>query len=217
MEDQYTKLIMHPLAAVSLGVAFMGLSAITTPGQQQGKVYIPPVMQSRDADMARQRDMRERESLRRSLGKRPERIANVLYVRALVAQVKEDFERIQVIRNEIVRFTSANNDLDYKFISEATEEIKKRSSRLKNNLALADDPANEKSQKRPGEFDQAQIKAALHTLCNQIESFVKSSVFETPGIVDAELSIKTNRDLGSIVELSGNIRKAAQKLGKSMK
>jgi hypothetical protein len=212
MEDHYAKLTIDILAAVSVAVACMGLSAIPTTGQQQGRVYVPPVMESRESDMARQRDTRERESLRRSLGKRPERIANVLYVRAIVAQVKEDFERIQVIRNEIVRATSANNGLDYKFISQATEEIKKRSSRLKNNLALPDSEENEKSKKSVSNFNHAQIKDALHTLCNRIESFVKSSIFETPGVIDAELSVKANRDLQSMIELSSNIRNVAQRL-----
>ncbi len=178
---------------------------------------MPPVMERREADMVNQREMRERESLRRRLGARSVRVTNPRYLQAVIAQVKEDFERIQVVRNDLVRSTSAHNGLDYKFISEATEEIKKRSSRLKNNLALPDSEENEKIQKSASEFDHAQIKDALRKLCDRIESFVKSSIFETPGVIDAEVSVKANDDLRIIVELSSNIRKGAQRLGKTIK
>jgi len=218
MEKHVTKVTNDVVAFIALPVAFTSLLAITTVAQQQGQpVYVPPVMERREADMINQREIRERESLRRRLGARSVRATNPRYVQAVIAQVKEDFERIQVIRNDIVRATSANNALDYKFISAATEEIKKRSSRLKNNLALPDSEENENSQKSASEFDHAQIRDALHTLCNRIESFVKSSIFETPGVIDAEVSVKANHDLRSMIELSSNIRKGAQRLNKTLK
>jgi hypothetical protein len=218
MEKHVTKVTNDVVAFISLPVAFTSVLAITTVAQQQSQpVYVPPVMERREADMVNQREMKERESLRRRLGASSVRVTNPRYLPAVIAQVKEDFERIQVIRNDLVRAASANNALDYKFISEATEEIKKRSRRLKNNLALPDSEEDEKSQKGLSEFDHAQIKAALHTLCDRIESFVKSSIFETPGVIDAEVSVKANDDLRSIVELSSNIRKGAQRLGKTIK
>jgi hypothetical protein len=218
MEKHVTKVTNDVVALITLPVAFTSVLAITTVAQQQGQPgYVPPVMERREADMVNQREMRERESLRRRLGARSVRVTNPRYLQAVIAQVKEDFERIQVIRNDLVRSNSANNGLDYKFISEATEEIKKRSSRLKNNLALPDSEENEKIQKSASEFDHAQIKDALNKLCDRIESFVKSSIFETPGVIDAEVSVKANDDLRSIVELSSNIRKGAQRLGKTIK
>ncbi len=218
MEKHVTKVTNDVVALITLPVAFTSVLAITTVAQQQGQPgYVPPVMERREADMVNQREMRERESLRRRLGARSVRVTNPRYLQAVIAQVKEDFERIQVVRNDLVRSTSAHNGLDYKFISEATEEIKKRSSRLKNNLALPDSEENEKIQKSASEFDHAQIKDALRKLCDRIESFVKSSIFETPGVIDAEVSVKANDDLRIIVELSSNIRKGAQRLGKTIK
>jgi hypothetical protein len=218
MEKHVTKVTNDVAALITLTVAFTSVLAITTVAQQQGQpVYVPPVMERREADLANQREIRERESLRRRLGASSVRATNPRYLPAVIAQVKEDFERIQVIRNDLVRATSASNALDYKFISEATEQIKKRSRRLKHNLALPDSDEDEKSQKDASEFDQAQIKAALYTLCDRIESFVKSSIFETPSVIDAEMSIKANRDLQSMIELSSNIRKGAQRLNKTLK
>ncbi len=202
--------------AAFLAAAFMTLLATSTPAQQQGRpVYVPPALERREAEMARQREMRQREILRESLGKRPVRAANLRYVQAVIAQVKQDFERIQVARNEIVRAASAGNALDYKFISEVTGEIKKRASRLEGNLALPDPEGDEKSQKNGGELNEVQIRVALLTLCNRIESFVKSPLFETPGVIDAQHSAKASRDLQSMLELSGSIRKSAERLNKA--
>ena len=101
--------------------------------------------------MSREREARQREELRQSLGRRPERAANLRYVQAVIAQVKQDFERIQIARNEIVR--TIGNGLDYKFVSEVTGEIKKRASRLEGNLAL---PEPEEDEKRCGEPGRTQ-------------------------------------------------------------
>ncbi|MFN2516983.1 MAG: hypothetical protein ABR556_12310 [Pyrinomonadaceae bacterium] len=218
MENHLTKVANDVVAFIAAAAAFMSVFAIPTVAQQQGQpVYVPPVLERREADMVNQREMRERESLRRRLGASSVRVTIPRYVQAVIAQVKEDFERIQVVRNEIVRVTSANNALDYKFISDATGEIRKRSSRLKNNLALADPEGEEKSQKNGGELDREQMKDALLMLCNRIESFVKSSIFETPRVLDVEVSAKANRDLENMIELSSNIRKSAQRLNNTPK
>ena len=199
-----------------IAAAFMTVWATSILAQQQGRpVYVPPALERRETEMAREREMRERETLRKSLGKRPVRAANLRYVQAVIAQVKQDFERIQVARNEIVRAASAGNALDYKFISEVTGEIKKRASRLEGNLALPDPEGDEKSQNNGGEIYEVQIRAALLTLCNRIESFVKSPLFETPGVIDVQHSAKASRDLQSMLELSGSIRKSAERLNKA--
>ena len=213
MEKHLTKVTNGAVTIVATTFAFMSVLAIPTVAQQPApSVYVPPVIQRREADMVNQRETREHESLRRRLSANSLRVTNPRYIQAVVAQVKEDFQRIQVVRNVIVRVTSANNALDYKFISEATGEIRKRSRRLKNNLVLADAEGDEKSQKNEGELDREQMKDALLMLCNRIESFVKSSIFETPGVLDVEASVKANRDLEHMIELSSNIRKSAQRL-----
>ena len=213
MEKHLTKVTNDAVAIIATTFAFMSVLAIPTVAQQPAQsVYVPPVIQRREADMVNQREMREHESLRRRLSANSLRVTNPRYIQAVVAQVKEDFQRIQVVRNGLVRVTSANNALDYKFISEATGEIRKRSRRLKNNLVLADAAGDEKSQKNEGELDREQMNDALLMLCNRIESFVKSSIFETPGVLDVEASVKANRDLENMIELSSNIRKSAQRL-----
>jgi hypothetical protein len=218
MKNHIAKLSKNVVVFMVAAVAFMTTSAIPGIAQQQGNpVYVPPVMERREADMANQRETRQRETLRESLGKRPGKSGDPRYVQAVLAQVKEDFERIQVVRNGIVRAASAANALDYKFISDAAAEIKKRASRLKSNLALPDHEGDEKVEKNQGEFNKEHMEDALLILCNRIESFVKNPFFETPRVVDIELLTKASSDLKSMVELSGRISKSADRLNKSSK
>jgi hypothetical protein len=217
--EKHVRKATHDISiSIAGAIAFMSVSAVPIVAQQQGQpVYVPPVMERRDVDMVNQRAMREEESLRRRLVASSVRVSDPRFLQAVILQVKEDFERIQVVRNELVRITSANNALNYKFISDATGEIRKRSNRLKNNLALADPEGGEESKKNGVELDPEQMKDALLTLCNRIESFVKSSVFETPGVVDVEGSTKANSDLENMIQLSSNIRKNAQRLNNTPK
>lgn len=211
MRNHPTKLAI-PVIALLTPVT-MNVWATPTRAQQQGRsIYIPPVLERREADMAREREARQREELRQSLGRRPTRAANLRYVHAVIAQVKQDFERIQIARNEIVRTTGTG--LDYKFLSEVTSEIRKRASRLEENLALPEPEENEKRVGNQGELNEAQIRVALLSLCDRIESFVKSPIFETPGVLDVQHSTKASSDLESILQLSASVRKSAERLKK---
>ena len=127
MRNRHKKLATSVVMVIAS--AYIAELANAASAQQQGQpVYVPPVLERREAEMSREREARQREELRQSLGRRPVRAANLRYVQAVIVQVKQDFERIQIARNEIVR--TIGKGLDYKFISEVTGEIKKRASRL---------------------------------------------------------------------------------------
>jgi hypothetical protein len=213
MRNYHTKLAI-PVVAL-LTPASINLWASSAVAQQQGQpIYEPPAVTRRETEMAREREVRQREELRQSLGKRPVRAANLRYVQAVIAQVKKDFERIQIARNQIVRAAGVRNELDYKFVSEVTGEIRKRASRLEGNLALPAPEEDETRLKNAGDLDEAQIRVALLTLCDRIESFVTSPVFETPGVIDVQHSTKASSDLESILELSGRVMKSAERLNR---
>ena len=202
-----TSVVAFPAAA------FMTLSATPTRAQQQERpVYVPPALERREADMSREREARQRDELRRSVGRNRARAANLRYVQAVIAQVRQDFERIQIARNEIVR--TIGDGLDYKFVSEVTGEIKKRASRLEENLALPEPEENKNHVVDQGELNEAQIRVALLMLCDRMESFVKSPIFETPGVLDVQHSTKASSDLESILNLSASVRKSAERLKK---
>ena len=106
------------------------------------------------------------------------------------------------------------NGLDYKFVSEVTGEIKKRASRLEENLALPKPEEDEKRVVNQEELNEDQMRLALLMLCKRIESFVKNPLFETPGVIDVRHSTKASSDLESILRLSATLRKNAERLKK---
>ena len=55
---------------------------------------------------------------------------NQKLVQAAIVNMKEDFSRIQVLRNDIARNLVAHKPLDYSLVAEQAGEINKRASRL---------------------------------------------------------------------------------------
>lgn len=170
----------------------------------------PPVDRSQNTDRIRQQDMSRREWQLRNFGNEPGSPKDERQVKALMEQTQEDFTRILTLHNEIARALSTKNDLNYQFVSEATAEIRKRASRVQSTLVLglaADDaPIKEKS--------DAELKDSLIKLCKEIRSFVTNPVIENPNTVDAEQLTRARRDLESLIQLSGLIKKDADKLNK---
>ncbi len=170
----------------------------------------PPMEQRVNADRIRQQDISRREWQLRNFGTEPVTPKDERQVKALMAQTEEDFTRILTIHNEIARALTSKNDLNYQFVSEATAEIKKRASRVQSTLALhlpSDEaPVKEKS--------DPEMKDSLIKLCKEIRSFVTNPIIENPNTVDAEHLTRARRDLESLIQLSGLIKKDADKLSK---
>lgn len=133
-------------------------------------------------------------------------------LQAAIELVKQDFKRIQIIRNKMVDYLLAKKPLDYKLVSEQTEEINKRAHQLK--TFLMPPVPDEKEQKTEVEYKPAEMKGALIKLCNTIFNFTENPVLKTPDVVDVQQSAKAGRDLLTIIELSGDIKRSAEKLGK---
>lgn len=170
----------------------------------------PPVDRSANTDRIRQQDMSRREWQLRNFGTEPVTPKNERQVKELMAQTEEDFTRILTLHNEIARALTSNQDLNYEFVSEVTAEIKKRASRVQARLMLhpsADDaPVKEKS--------DPELKDSLIKLCKEIRSFVTNPMIENPNTVDAQQLTRARRDLESLIQLSGLIKKDADKLGR---
>jgi hypothetical protein len=194
------------LVSLSLTVFQTSLSAMYAQGRR------PSAIERRAEDMSRQREQFERDTLAKD-GKpgatRKRRVNQVA-----TGQVRQDFERIQSVYNDIVRALSANAVLDYKFIFKATGEVKKRASRLQANLALPEPLKDENRLREPFEIGEGQMKHSIVTLCKHIVSFVTNPLFESAEILDLELSKKASADLMHIIELSHNINKGADRLHK---
>lgn len=206
-----------PSAIVVAGfvVAFCLFALTATSAQaQQGSAPGPPPPGNRDP-FAEVRERQQREAQLRSaemLGGAA--IPDRRGVEAIVEQVKEDFRRIQILRNNLVRHLLAGKPLDYKLITDATEEINKRANRLKTHLVRETPEIEKKEQEKRVEIGDGQIKDSLVRMCQRIDSFTENPVFKVPGVVDVEQSAKAGRDLQEIIHLSGDIKRVAERLNK---
>jgi hypothetical protein len=129
----------------------------------------------------------------------------------MMDQVSEDFQRILTLHNGIVRAITANQSLNDQFISNATGEIRKRSTRLQSSLKLQKPEPTTEDQRTESDLKEMQTKDGLILLCKRIESFVRNPIIEKPGTVDAQALQKARKDLQSIVELSDTIKRRVDK------
>lgn len=132
----------------------------------------------------------------------------------LLSQINEDFMRLQAVNNEVKLKISKSITLDFKDISNAATEIKKRSTRLRTNLVFPDS-AKEETPKKAPEPDDGQLKVPLLTLDRLIRSFVTNPVFTSAGVINAQLAAEAKADLNAIIDLSDKVKKRADKLSKA--
>jgi hypothetical protein len=134
---------------------------------------------------------------------------------ALVAQVKEDFNAIQVLNNEMIRAAFAAEGLDYDSLYEKAGEMKKRANRLRETIRFPEDEGEYREHRSEGTFDDVRLKTSVLVLRNLVKSFVTNPLFkQSAGTLDVQLSARVNRDLRGIAALSDAIRKTARRLDK---
>lgn len=177
------------------------LTAATARGQQSG---IERIIRERQRVMATRR---VEEGLRtpadRARREEEERLA--------LAQIREDYVRIQLVSNELAEAVSKPGELNLKLVVRSTSEIGKRAERLLSNLALPEMPADMERVKVPGE-GQAQLQPSLLMLRRLVDRFVRSPLFREVNVIDAQVSTRARRDLEGIIELSDRLKKESEKL-----
>lgn len=176
----------------------------------------PPIDKHSNRARERQQDMASREWQLRNFGN-PAVTKDRRRLEALMAQTEEDFTRLLTLHNEIARALSATKPLDYNFVSTATGEIRKRASSIQSNLVLSLAAEEMKPIELPSETNETEIKDALIKLCKQIRSFVTNPVIDQPNLIDAEKLITAKRDLESVIQLSGHLKRESELLGKTQK
>lgn len=211
MKSRCAGLVSQAVSIVGMAAACIAIAVAPAMAQQPG----PPPPVENPSPFGDLRDRQHREAALRGSeilpGKRP---ADPRRSQQLIDQVREDYKRLQVLRNEMVRALTSDAPLDYKRIADRSAEINKRASRLKDALALQSPEEEAKRQSAPAELNDGQLKDALVNLCNGIITFVENPMFKSPGVIDAQETTKARRLLYNIIELSGGIRKNAGKLGK---
>jgi len=136
--------------------------------------------------------------------------------RSLFPQINEDFQRIQVIHNEIVRMLQPDKGLNYDRLADLTNDMKKRSARLRDNLALPQ-PQKTDTPTHSEAIDEAHLKKTIADLHDVIVSFVANPIFKNLGVVDAKVVDGAGENLDDIIDLSEEIKREAKLLGKTSK
>jgi hypothetical protein len=180
---------------------------------QSGPPGPPAIDRSANAERIRQQEMSSREWQLRNFGNEPKGPKDKRQVEALMAQTEEDFNRILALHNEIARALASKNDLDYHFVSDATAEIKKRASRVQSSLALRLKPEEALDLEKSPAPKDLPMKDELIKLCNQIRSFVTNPSIANPNTINAEQMTQARKDLETLIQISGQIKKDADKLG----
>ena len=137
--------------------------------------------------------------------------------RNLFPQINDDFQRIQVIHNEMVRMLQPDKGLNYERLMDLTGDLKKRGARLRENLAL---PEPEKTDTQPAHAkatDDAHLIKTIADLHDVVVSFVANPIFKNLGVVDAKVVDAATKDLNNLIDLSDEIKREAKTLGKSAK
>jgi len=201
---------MHNASKHSLAIPL--LMFMTGSALAQRPAPGPPPMDRRvNTDRIRQQDMSSREYQLRNFGNEPKAVKDRRQLEALLEQTAEDFDRILTIHNEFARMLSASKPIEYNFISEASAEIRKRAARLQSTLNLHQLQTETPVVENTDALDETQFKDTLIRMCKQIRSFVTNPVIENPNTVDAQQLTNARRDLESVIQLSGHLKKEAAK------
>ncbi|MBV8857506.1 MAG: hypothetical protein JOZ02_11295 [Acidobacteria bacterium] len=167
----------------------------------------------RDREM-READLSEREFLLRNM-KPDRRPAEKPAPRLALAQLREDFLRLQVLNNDLARAASRGGDLDPKFVSKSAAEIRRLAARLRDNLALPAPAVEGGRGEAKAAPPPAQLGPALSELDGLILKFVNDVASKGVYLLDAQSSAKARQELEAIIELSARVKKACETLGKS--
>ncbi len=133
-------------------------------------------------------------------------------------QIKEDFERIQIINSDVLQAASTHDAApDYMRISEAASELKKRAVRLKSNLFAAESEkhSKDKSKEATEQQQQQDVKSLLVALDSAIGGFVSSPIFQNIKVIDPQDSAKARQSLEQVIKLSTQVSKEADKMKKA--
>lgn len=122
-------------------------------------------------------------------------------------EIKEDFERIQKINDDLLRLTVAETPANYPTVLKFVSEINRRAVRLRSNLFPAEpERKKEAKNKQPMSDESPDVKTLLAALDESINSFVHSSLFQNKNIVNTADSLKAQKDLETVIKLSGAVK-----------
>jgi hypothetical protein len=199
----------------ALGLAIPTLAQGRTPAGPPPGAGPPPIINPRADDRERQgNEARLRSAEMDAAAAEAENQKNI---QAAIVSMKQDFTRIQVLRNDIARNLIAHKPLDYNLITEQTAEISKRAHRL--NIYMLAHAPEDQEQNNSSDLKSEEMIDALVKLCKLIDSFTENPALKNAATVDAkgiekvkEDKARADTDLLAIMKLSESIQKTSDSL-----
>lgn len=199
---------------LAAGIFAFGLAA---PSFGQGRAPAgagpPPIISIKREEHGRRASEAKLRSAEMEAGAEAE---NQRHIQEAISNMKQDFTRIQVLRNDIARNLVAHKPLDYDLITNQTSEISRRAHRL-NVYMLAHAP--EEKEQNPADAKSEEMIDALVKLCKLIDRFTENPALKNAGTVEVkeigkakEDKAKADKDLLSIIKLSESIHKRSDEL-----
>jgi hypothetical protein len=131
-------------------------------------------------------------------------------------EVKEDFENLQRLEDEIIKIYTMSKQIDFGKISQNAAGINKSSVRLESNLfppdpkqkngKKADIQAAESASKLPED-----VKSLIVDQDNTLAAFVGNPIFTNPKVVTPADNAKAHDDLQRLIKLSAALQVQADK------
>jgi hypothetical protein len=131
-------------------------------------------------------------------------------------EVKEDFESLQRLEDEIIKIYTMSKQIDFGKISQNAAGINKSSLRLESNLfppdpkqkngKKADVQATESATKLPED-----VKSLIVDQDNTLAAFVGNPIFTNPKVVTPADNLKAHDDLQRLIKISAALQVQAEK------
>ena len=128
-------------------------------------------------------------------------------------EVKEDFEKIQVLESNIVTVYTTGKQIEYTKIAGFSAEINQSAARLKKNLFFLENKDPKKLSDEPEPAEKALpdgVKNLIIELDKTIGAFVTNPIFISPKKAKLKEKEKAEDDLKQIIRLSAALKQAAE-------
>lgn len=130
-------------------------------------------------------------------------------------EVKEDFENIQLLQDEILKAYTAGKQIEFQKISANAEKINSRAIRLSSNLFPATSEEKESSKKSKEESAVPSLPRDVKSLIveqdNTLAKFVANPMFSNPAVANVNDQANARADLQKVIRLSAALKSEADK------
>ena len=185
---------------ISLTIFLLGATVAATPAQSKADQTIA---NARDEFFDIKNRSIELERMKREAHKRT--ISENFTLK--FPEIKEDFERIQKVNDELFNLTAAKTPLNNSAVLKFVSKINRRAGRLRSNL-FPTEPEEKKDAKNKQTIsvESPDLKTQLSVLDKFINDFVHSSLFQNINLVNTADSQKTQKDLETVIIVSSAIK-----------